>query len=225
MLLVVTAATGFVIFPIVYTVGQQRTSAMHGVMILAALPSSPGCMPHSSRGAARSRVWIAGCAVALAGEVDPDRGPRRLGGADATLVGDLLVLAAALVRLARLRRRRDAAAARPLEPRRPRLWGVAARRARGRPAALSALARDGLPHADATAWGAVAVPRRHDLDSRLIGWYWALDRGGIVRIATLQFLQPISGSSLAALVLGERLTVPMAVGSAVIVGVTIAQRT
>jgi drug/metabolite transporter (DMT)-like permease len=37
-LLAVSAAAGFVLFPVVYTVGQQRTSAMHGAMILAALP-------------------------------------------------------------------------------------------------------------------------------------------------------------------------------------------
>ena len=58
-----------------------------------------------------------------------------------------------------------------------------------------------------------------------VGWYWALDRGGIARIATLQFLQPISGFVLAAIVLGENVTVPIAVGSALIVGgIVIAQR-
>ena len=39
LLLAVSAATAFVIFPVVYTIGQDRTSAMHGVAILAvALP-------------------------------------------------------------------------------------------------------------------------------------------------------------------------------------------
>ena len=58
-----------------------------------------------------------------------------------------------------------------------------------------------------------------------VGWYWALDRGGIARIATLQFLQPVSGFVLAAIVLGENVTVPIAVGSALIVGgIVIAQR-
>ena len=41
-LLAVSAAAGFVIFPVVYTVGQQRTSGLHGVMILAALPIFTG---------------------------------------------------------------------------------------------------------------------------------------------------------------------------------------
>ena len=36
-LLLLSAVVGFVVFPVVYTIGQQRTSALHGVMILAVL--------------------------------------------------------------------------------------------------------------------------------------------------------------------------------------------
>ena len=43
-----------------------------------------------------------------------------------------------------------------------------------------------------------------------IGWYWALAKGGISRIATIQFFQPISGLILAAILLGEQLTLPLA---------------
>ena len=58
-----------------------------------------------------------------------------------------------------------------------------------------------------------------------IGWYWALDRGGIARTAPLQFLQPISGLLLAALVLDERLTSTLVAGAAVVlVGVWLARR-
>ena len=42
LLLGVSAAAGFVIFPVVFTIGQERTSAMHGVGILAALPVFTG---------------------------------------------------------------------------------------------------------------------------------------------------------------------------------------
>ena len=58
-----------------------------------------------------------------------------------------------------------------------------------------------------------------------VGWYWALARGGIERIAPLQFLLPVSGLALAALVLDERLTVPLAVGAVLVIGgVAIARR-
>ena len=47
-LLGISAAAGFVLFPVIYTVGQQRTSALHGVMILAALPVFTGTYARSS---------------------------------------------------------------------------------------------------------------------------------------------------------------------------------
>ena len=58
-----------------------------------------------------------------------------------------------------------------------------------------------------------------------IGWYWALARGGIERIATIQFLQPFSGLLIAAWLLGERLTLSLGLAAiAILVGVAIAQR-
>ena len=58
-----------------------------------------------------------------------------------------------------------------------------------------------------------------------VGWYWALARGGIQRIATIQFLQSISGLLLAAWLLGEQFTVPLVIASiAILAGVTITQR-
>jgi drug/metabolite transporter (DMT)-like permease len=58
-----------------------------------------------------------------------------------------------------------------------------------------------------------------------VGWYWALAHGGIARIATIQFIQPISGIALAALVLGEHVTAPLVLAAAVVIaGVWVAQR-
>jgi len=87
------------------------------------------------------------------------------------------------------------------------------------------VAADGLPRAGATAWGAVLFLAVVTSIVGYVGWYWALDRGGIQRIATLQFLQPLSGFALAAVVLGDRVTLPIAVGSVLIVtGILVAQR-
>ena len=82
-----------------------------------------------------------------------------------------------------------------------------------------------MPEADATAWGAVVFLAVVTSILGYVGWYWALARGGIERIAPLQFLLPVSGLALAALVLDERLTVPLAVGAVLVIGgVTIARR-
>lgn len=222
-LLGISAAVGFVVFPVVYTVGQQRTSALHGVMILAALPIFTGLYAALVAHRAPRAGWLAGCAVALVGEVVLIAG-RGASASDATLAGDLLVLAAALCVSA------GYVAGAMLPPRglsslATTLWGVLLGTFVLAPLLIALLARDGIPDADPTAWGAVLFLAVVTSILGYLGWYWALDRGGIARIATLQFLQPVSGFVLAALVLGEHVTAPIAVGSALIVtGIVIAQR-
>ena len=68
-LLVISAHAGFVIFPVLYTVGQQRTSALHGVMILAVLPVFTGAYASLVARRMPRRAWLVGCAVAIGGEV------------------------------------------------------------------------------------------------------------------------------------------------------------
>ena len=143
---------------------------------------------------------------------------------DATLAGDLLVVAAALVVTA------GYVAGAMLPPRgfsslSATLWGVLLGSFLLGPLVVGIFVADGVPDASAKSWGAVVFLALVTSILGYFGWYWALDRGGIQRIATFQFLQPVSGFILAALVLGEHVTVPIAVGGALIVGgVVIAQR-
>ena len=222
-LLGISAAVGFVVFPVVYTVGQQRTSALHGVMILAALPLFTGVYAAIVIRRLPRRAWLVGCAVALVGEAVLIGG-RGTSTGGATLAGDLIVLAAALCVSA------GYVAGAMLPPRglsslATTLWGVLLGTIVLAPLAAGLFVREGLPEAGAKAWAAVVFLALVTSIVGYIGWYWALDRGGIARIATLQFLQPVSGFVLAAIVLGENVTVPIAVGSALIVGgIVIAQR-
>jgi drug/metabolite transporter (DMT)-like permease len=66
------------------------------------------------------------------------------------------------------------------------------------------LARTGPPHADAVAWGSILVLAVLTSIVGYVAWYWALAKGGISRIAGVQFTQPLFGLVLAAIVLGER---------------------
>ena len=84
------------IFPIVFTIGQERTSAMHGVGILAALPVFTGLYGMLVARQRPGLWWLAGCSLALAGEA-VIVAVRAGGGGTATVLGDLLVLASALV--------------------------------------------------------------------------------------------------------------------------------
>lgn len=222
LLLGVSSAAGFVVFPIVFTVGQERTSAMHGVGILAALPVFTGFYGLLVARQRPGGWWLSGCALALAGEavIVAVRG----GGGTATLAGDLLVLTAALVVSA------GYVAGALLVPRgfsskATTYWGVMLAALALVPLGTGLLFVDGVPDAGPGAWAAVLFLAVVTSILGYIGWYWALARGGIARIAPLQFLQPLSGLLLAALLLGERLTWPLAVGAAaVIVGVAIARR-
>ena len=225
LLLAVSAAAGFVVFPVVYTVGQERTSAMHGVGILAALPVFTGLYAALVARRRPGRWWIAGCALALLGEAVIVVVRTSGDGGDATLAGDLLVLAAALVVSA------GYVAGAMLVPRgfssaATTYWGVMLGAIVLAPVGLGLVIADGVPHAGAAAWGAVLFLAVLTSIVGYVGWYWALAHGGIAHIAPLQFLQPLSGLVLAALVLDERLTLPLAVGAtAVIAGVAIARRT
>jgi len=222
VLLGVSAAVGFVMFPVVYTVGQHRTSALHGVMILAALPIFTGAYAALAARRRPRPAWLVGCAVALSGEVVLI-GARGASTAGSTLAGDLIVLAAALCVSA------GYVAGAMMPPRGlsslgTTLWGALIGTAVLAPLTLGLFVKDGVPHAGARSWLAVLFLALVTSILGYIGWYWALDRGGISRIATLQFLQPVSGFVLAAIVLGEHVTAPIAVGGgAIVAGIVIAQ--
>ncbi len=224
LLLAISAISGFVAFPLLYTVGQERTSAMHGGMILAALPIATGAYAAILDRRRPTRGWLLGCAIALAGETMLV--VIRVGdSADvATLAGDLLVVASALVvavgyiagaRLGQGGYRSLAAT----------YWGVLVGAALLAPLTGVLVVTDGIPEAGANAWLALLWMAILTSIVGYVGWYWALTRGGIQRIAPVQFLQPFSGLALAALLLGEQFTVPLLVAAAAILGgVAIAQR-
>ena len=222
-LLFISAVTGFLVFPVIYTIGQERTSALHGVMILAVLPVFTGAYAALVSRRLPRPAWLVGCFVAVGGEIVLIGG-RGAAANDATLTGDLLVLVAALIVTA------GYVAGAMLPPRgvsslAATLWGVVLGSVVLGPLVLGIFAADGVPDAGAASWAAVIFLALATSILGYFGWYWALDRGGIQRIATFQFLQPVSGVILAAVVLGEHVTSPVVVGGALIVGgVVIAQR-
>jgi drug/metabolite transporter (DMT)-like permease len=223
-LLAISALSGFVVFPILYTIGQQQTSAMHGGMILAALPIFTGTYAAFMERRRPGRRWLIGCALALAGEFALIAFRAGNAGAASSLAGDLLVLVSALLvasgyvagaRLAQIGYKSLAVT----------LWGIALAALVALPVAAALFAGDGVPDAGWRAWAAVLFLAILTSIIGYVGWYWALAKGGIARIATIQFFQPISGLILAAILLGEQLTLPLAAASAVILaGVYLAQR-
>jgi drug/metabolite transporter (DMT)-like permease len=224
ILLAVSAASGFIVFPILFTIGQRQTSAMHGGLILAALPLFTGSYAALIERRLPGRRWILGCALALAGEAALIGLRAGSAGAPTSLFGDALVLLSALlvatgyVAGARL----GQAGYRSLAT---TFWGVALAAMAVAPVFAGLVATQGWPAAQWPAWSSVLFLAVVTSIVGYIGWYWALAAGGIQRIATIQFFQPVSGLVLAVLLLGEQFTLPLlAASAAILAGVTIAQK-
>jgi drug/metabolite transporter (DMT)-like permease len=221
--LLLSAFCGFVAFPLLFTYGQRQTSAMHGGLILAILPVLTGLYAAFVEHRRPAGRWWAGCLVAFAGEMLLIGGRGLGNGASASLAGDALVLAACLFASLGyvLGGRMAQAGYRSLGT---TLWGIVAGSVMVAPLLPWAFA-DGLPDASPVAWGAVLFLALVTSILGYIGWYWALGAGGIARIGTIQFLQPLSGLVLAFFALGERPTLVLGVATLLILaGVITAQR-
>ncbi|MSP83558.1 MAG: DMT family transporter [Alphaproteobacteria bacterium] len=214
---------GFVGFPLLYSFGQQMTSAMHGSLVMASLPVLTGFYAAILERRWPRRAWFLGCALALAGEAVLI-GARAADAAPSSLLGDALVLAASLlVALGYVAGARLAQRGYPSLG--TTLWGIAlATVPMGLGAGVHA-AVNGLPAAGGSALAALAFLAIVTSIVGYLGWYWALARGGIARIATIQFLQPLSGLLLAFLILGERATLEL-LGAAILIlaGIIVVQR-
>jgi len=202
-LLAFSGFAAFIAFPLMFTVGQHSTSAMHGALVLATLPVFTSLFGTLLERRRVSKTWIAGCVIALAGEAVVIVW-RTAGAAEgSTLKGDLIVLASSAVCAlgyvagARLSQRGYASVP-------TTLWGAAGAAIALLPLMAWQLVRTGVPHAGPAAWGSILVLALLTSVLGYIAWYWALAKGGISRIASVQFTQPLFGIALAAIVLGER---------------------
>lgn len=216
-LLGVSGFAGFIAFPLLYTYGQQHTSAMHGALILATLPVFTSLFAHIAERRRVSALWVAGCMLALAGDAAIIVW-RTAGAAGSTsLLGDSIVLLSAAlcsvgyVAGARLTQRGYSSLP-------TTLWGVTLASVALLPLLGWSLATQGPPSAGPIAWGSVLVLAVLTSVVGYIAWYWALAHGGIARIASVQFTQPLFGIALAALVLGEVLAPITALAGAAILG-------
>ncbi|MDJ0942539.1 MAG: DMT family transporter [Kiloniellales bacterium] len=210
-----------VLWPILLALGLTMTSGSHAALIMASLPVLAGliAVPVDSRWPG-GRWWL-GCAIAFAGTLWLIFRRGTEGQAEASVVGDLLVLlgcaAAAFGYVA------GARAASNVNAWQVTLWGLVLAGLLLLPgAALIDLAE--LPDAGREAWLGIVYLA---LVSSVLGyalWYWALAKGGIARIGSFQFLQPLISLVLAAIILNERLEpVLLLIAAVILSGVWLAQ--
>ncbi|MCH9013705.1 MAG: DMT family transporter [Proteobacteria bacterium] len=220
--LAVSALAGFVIFPLLFSLGIARTTAGHGALLLGVLPVLTGLIAALLERRAPGGRWWLGCAVALAGTAvlvgerfDPSL-------SDGSSLGDLLVLGSAVAAAAGYVT--GARAAREAGTWPVTLWGLVLGSIALLPVLPFVLSPDNLAGAGATAWTAVLYLALASSIVAYAAWYWALGRGGIGRTGLAQFTQPLVGLVLAVALLGEALTWAMVVAAAAILaGVALAR--
>ncbi len=216
-MLALSAFCGFVAFPMLYTIGLKQTSANHASLILAVLPVYTGAIAMALERRWPSALWWVGCLIALAGEALLITSRDSSGTHGASLEGDIIVLVSAFfastgyVAGARLKQMGYPSTG-------ATFWGAALMAALLLPVLPFSLGGIDLEHVGGDVWAAVLYQAIAVTIVGYVLWYWALGKGGIARMGLFQFLQPVSGVLLAALLLGEPLTATLLLSSALILG-------
>lgn len=216
-LLVLSALGSFAAFPVLFSLGTQRTSGCHTALIMAAMPLFVGCAGMLLDRRVPRPSWFMGAAIAVAGEIALVG--IRSGGAsaNATITGDAVVLAGCIlfalgvVAGARLSSR--------INPMSAALWAIMVASIGLAPLAVMHWRTTPFAYHEftATTWAAIVHITVGATVIANLSWLWALSRGGLVRVAPIQFAQPVCALFFASALLGEHLNTALVLVAAVIV--------
>jgi len=162
-----------------------------------------------------TRIWILGSLIALAGEVVLIAGRAGPGTGTASIAGDALVLVSnCFASLGYVAGGRLQQAGYPSTG--TTFWGAASMALLLAPIVPILWMRGEFAVASVPAWSAVGYLAVIVTILGYVLWYWALGKGGIARVGLVQFLQPVSGVILAAVLLGERISLSFLLASALV---------
>lgn len=221
-LLAVSAAGTFTMFPVLFALGSEFTAATHTALIMATTPLITGIIAAIVERRRPRATWWLGSAIAFGGEAALILTRGGIAGG-ASVGGDLLVLGACFgsgagyVAGARLTSRMGAWPA--------TFWAINLASLVQLPFIFWRWPEAHWSRIDASGWLALFHLTFGVTVIALVAWLWALSRGGIARVAVLQFAQPVIAVAFAALLLHEPIT-PAILGAAsfILVGVAIARR-
>lgn len=222
-LLAVSAACGFVGFPLLFGIGVSLTTTAHVALIMAALPVFTGLFGALVERRSPGRLWCTGAALALAGEVLLVGARFGFEEPGASLDGDLLTLAACIVAAA------GYSAGSRLSPRigtwGTTFWGLSLGGAALLPLLALRLEATDWAAVSAVGWSAAVYLALFSTVLAYVCWYWALALGGTARTGAVQFAQPVVALAAAVTAMGERMTLPLGLAAAAILaGIAIARR-
>ena len=224
-LLLVYAFANFAGFPVLFSLGTQKTSGAHAALIMATMPLLVGIIGIVLDRRLPRWNWFLGMAIAVMGEAALV-GLRNLGSAVGTsIVGDAIVFAGCalsaigLVAGARLGSR--------MNPLAGAFWAMTIAAVGLAPfAAMHALtAPYRYLNLTGMTWAALVQITLGAAVIANVSLVWALSRGGLVRIAPLQFAQPVCALFFACALLNERLSSSLLlVAAAIVFGIVTASR-
>ncbi|MDH3953625.1 MAG: DMT family transporter [Gammaproteobacteria bacterium] len=224
-LLLVSGISSFALWPMLMSLGLGHTTANHTVLIMATLPALTGLLGSALERRLPSRGWWLGIGIAMAGTVylifSHSRGAllTEAGGT----AGDLIVLVGTLIcAVGYVAGGRLAPAIGTWST---TLWGLSAALVVLIPAFVLRIGLTDWATVGAQGWGAIAYMTLFSSLAGYAAWFWALGHGGIARIGSWQFVQPVLSVLLAAALLGEAITPGLAAAAAtILLGTVLAQR-
>ena len=206
ILLAVYALGNFAGFPILFAIGVHRTSGSHAALIMAAMPLFIGLIAMLLDGRLPRPIWFVGAAIAIGGEAALIGLGNMSHSSGASTAGDAIVFAGCtlsaigIVAGARLGSRIGplSATLRAIVMASATLAPWAAIRLLTMPVAYETIS--------AATWCAVLQITLGAAVVANISWLWAVARGGLVRVAPIQFAQPVCALLLAIVLLNEHVS-------------------
>lgn len=212
--LLVAGFAAFCGFPILFTLGVAETSTAHAALILACMPVISGGFGAMLDKRMPQSGWFIGAALAMIGEVVLITSRDSSG--EATLYGDLLVIVAATI--SGLGYVAGSRATAKIGTWSTTFWGVAIAGAAQIPLLLIVAGTDGWSSIGIVGWSSTLYLVMFSTVLAYAAWYWALNRGTVVRIAPVQFAQPLVSLVFAVVLLSEVITQPIMISTVLILG-------
>lgn len=222
--LMLSSALGcYIAFPVLFTFGQAATTTAHAALIIAMMPIFTGLLAAIVERRRPSKGWWAGSSLAFAGVLVLVGSRFGYATPGVSLQGDLFCLGSAVCGSAGY-----IAGSRltsTIGTWGTTFWGLAFSGVLS--AAILLLAPSPTDWSAVSGIGLATIGYLAICGSILgyVTWYWALARGGAMRIGPIQFLLPVIALAVAVLGLGETLTIPLMISAvAIMCGIAVAQR-
>lgn len=218
LLLLISGLASFAAWPILMSLGIERTTTTHAAIIMAMIPVFTVLISSSVERQLPSRGWWVGAAAAFGATVILVLGQASTPNASstgATVVGDLVVLAGCLV--CAIGYVAGGKVSKDIGGLATTFWGLASALVVLVP--VFALIASDTAWSDVTTKGWLAIGWMTVLSS-LAGyglWFYALGVGGIAKIGSLQLAMPVVTIVAAAVILGEAITLTIVVVTTIIV--------